>query len=463
MVICSVEFTPPQRTDGFAELVGDTVMYLSLAIIVGVAIWLYIHVQRLNRTGNLIEHRRQVETYPSVVSTLGVLGTFIGISIGLLGFETNNLSESIPKLLSGLKTAFFTSIAGMVASIVLSKKINSLYDGATGGQDDINGAANLICQSVNALSKQISVESEKRLKFYDVVSQSIQNIVSNIGKSNECVALLEKTNAAIKELSGGLERGISEVKDRMNDTNKLLGDKFDDFAVLLQKNNTEALVEVMRKVTEEFQSQMNALISRLVAENFEQLNNSVEQLNKWQVENKEMIQSLILQYKAMVDSFEQTSIVLAHVKDDTASMVGKGGKLAQLVKSLSEVIIEDEKFKSISNDLQQTAELSKSNMENFDQSTKTLNEWVRKQRDFAESVVALIGKLNELNEIKDYAGEFWKETKTGMNEAVNIIKRGSDDLNTQLNGLDEKFYARLSTTLRNLDTCIQAIVDKNSR
>lgn len=444
-------------------MVGDTVMYLSLAIIVGVAIWLYIHVQRLNRTGNLIEHRRQVETYPSVVSTLGVLGTFIGISIGLLGFETNNLSESIPKLLSGLKTAFFTSIAGMVASIILSKKINSLYDGATGGQDDINGAANLICQSVNALSKQISVESEKRLKFYDVVSQSIQNIVSNIGKSNECVALLEKTNAAIKELSGGLERGISEVKDRMNDTNKLLGDKFDDFAVLLQKNNTEALVEVMRKVTEEFQSQMNALISRLVAENFEQLNNSVEQLNKWQVENKEMIQSLILQYKEMVDSFEQTSIVLSQVKDDTASMVGKGGKLAQLVKSLSEVIIEDEKFKSISNDLQQTAELSKSNMESFDQSTKTLNEWVRKQRDFAESVVALIGKLNELNEIKDYAGEFWKETKTGMNEAVNIIKRGSDDLNTQLNGLDEKFYARLSTTLRNLDTCIQAIVDKNSR
>ncbi len=438
-------------------------MYLSLAIIVGVAIWLYIHVQRLNRTGNLIEHRRQVETYPSVVSTLGVLGTFIGISIGLLGFETNNLSESIPKLLSGLKTAFFTSIAGMVASIILSKKINSLYDGATGGQDDINGAANLICQSINALSEQISVESEKRLKFYDVVSQSIQNIVSNIGKSNECVALLEKTNTAIKELSGGLERGISEVKDRMRDTNKLLGDKFDDFAVLLQKNNTEALVEVMRKVTEEFQSQMNALISRLVAENFEQLNNSVEQLNKWQVENKEMIQSLILQYKAMVDSFEQTSIVLAHVKDDTASMVGKGGKLAQLVKSLSEVIIEDEKFKSISNDLQQTAELSKSNMESFDQSTKTLNEWVRKQRDFAESVVALIGKLNELNEIKDYAGEFWKETKTGMNEAVNIIKRGSDDLNTQLNGLDEKFYARLSTTLRNLDTCIQAIVDKNSR
>ena len=83
--------------------------------------------------------------------------------------------------------------------------------------------------------------------------------------------------------------------------------KFDDFSVLLQKNNTEALVEVMKKVTEEFQSQMNALISKLVTENFEQLNNSVEKLNKWQIENKEMIQSLTSQYKEMTINFEQTS------------------------------------------------------------------------------------------------------------------------------------------------------------
>ena len=94
---------------------------------------------------------------------------------------------------------------------------------------------------------------------------------------------------------------------------------------------------------------------------------------------------------------------------------------------------------------------------------KRLNDWVKKQRDFTESVVALIEKLNELNAIKDYAGEFWKETKTGMNEAVSIIRRGSDDLNTQINGLDEKFYATLSTTLRNLDTCSQAIMDKNTK
>ena len=273
--------------------------------------------------------------------------------------------------------------------------------------------------------------------------------------------LLQKINT--EELSEELRKGIAEIKVQMNDTNQLLSDKFDDFSVLLQKNNTEALVEVMKKVTEEFQSQINALISKLVTENFEQLNNSVEKLNIWQMENKEMIQSLTSQYKEMTINFEQASTTLTHVKEDTESMVGSGGKLSKLVKALNEVIIEDEKFKSISADLQQTAELSKTNMESFDQSTKKLNDWVKKQRDFTESVVALIEKLNELNAIKDYAGEFWKETKTGMNEAVSIIRRGSDDLNTQINGLDEKFYARLSTTLRNLDACIQAIMDKNTK
>ena len=70
-------------------------MYLFIAIIIGVAIGLYIHVQRLKKQGNLINNRRQVEMFPSLVSTLGVLGTFIGISIGLLNFNPDELEKSM--------------------------------------------------------------------------------------------------------------------------------------------------------------------------------------------------------------------------------------------------------------------------------------------------------------------------------------------------------------------------------
>ena len=83
----------------------------------------------------------------------------------------------------------------------------------------------------------------------------------------------------------------------MDKTNSLLERKFDEFTELLKKSNTEALVEVMKEVTAEFQKQMDALISKLIQENFDQLNKSVERLNQWQQENKEMIASLTKQYK----------------------------------------------------------------------------------------------------------------------------------------------------------------------
>lgn len=60
----------------------------------------------------------------------------------------------------------------------------------------------------------------------------------------------------------------------------------------------------MKQLTTEFQKQMNGLIQRLVQENFEQLNKSVERLNSWQQENKNMIASLIQQYKDMETDFE---------------------------------------------------------------------------------------------------------------------------------------------------------------
>ena len=176
-------------------------MYLFIVIIIGVAIGLYIHVQRLKKQDNLINNRRQVEMYPSLVSTLGVLGTFIGISIGLLNFNPDELEKSIPELLSGLKTAFFTSIAGMVSSLVLSKVINKLYDKETDGHSDINDAANLICKSVKALEEKISLNASNRSQYYDTMSSNLQSIASEIGNLRECTALISKNNDLLENLS----------------------------------------------------------------------------------------------------------------------------------------------------------------------------------------------------------------------------------------------------------------------
>ena len=478
-------------------------------------------VVKFKKSDRLIANRRVVEYFPTFVSTLGVLGTFYGITVGLLAFDTGDLDKSIPGLLDGLKTAFFTSLAGMIGSMILSAFIGRQQDKNDGGVSDINQAAGAICQAVQQMSalnaeaigalKQQLVEQESdRKAFYrtmgdvmdsvkksqSAIAETLSSIKTSQGSvtsaleatvsQTQAIQSVQKSSGEIAEfthhvpeildvLSGmsGTQDGINEQVQKLKDildaevdqidksmdkTNQLLERKFDEFTELLKKSNTEALVEVMKNVTAEFQKQMDTLISKLIQENFDQLNQSVERLNQWQEENKEMIASLTQQYKEMATNFEATSTSLDRVKDDTQSLVSEGGKLRQIVDALNEVIVNDEKFIKTADHLQKTAELSQSNMESFDVSTKALNEWVRKQRNFVDGVTMLIEKLNELNKIKDYNEQFWAGTKRSLEEGVGILNKGSQTLRSSLTDIDRQFYARLNTTLAELDTCIQAMI-----
>lgn len=529
--------------------------WICLGIIIAAFVVCLLCVFRFKKSDKLLEHRRIIEYFPTFVSTLGVLGTFFGITMGLIAFDSGDLDKSIPGLLDGLKTAFFTSLAGMVGSMILSAVIGHKQDEKDGGVSDINQAAGTICKAVQEMSEitkstiqelatQMKEQEADRKAFYRTVGdilaelktsqtltvgtlQGVKTGIDNASSALDSLAIIQRSQStaieSIKETSaamvssiGNLEEataeqtqsiksvqkssdeisefthhvpeildvlsGMSGTQDSINDqvqklkdildaevdqiersmdkTNELLERKFDEFTELLKKSNTEALVEVMKKVTEEFQKQMNALINKLIQENFDQLNKSVERLNQWQQENKEMIASLTRQYKEMADNFEATSSSLDRVKDDTQSLVSEGGKLRQIVDALNEVIVQDEKFIKTAEHLQKTAELSHSNMESFDESTKALNEWVRKQRNFVDGVQLLIQKLEDISKIKDYNDQFWKGTRQQMEEGVNIISKGTKTLNDQLTSLDQSFYRRLGATLAELDNCITKMVEQ---
>ena len=129
-----------------------------------------------------------------------------------------------------------------------------------------------------------------------------------------------------------------------------------------------------------------------------------------------MISRLTAQYKEMADSFSGTSTTLSKVEVDTKNLVSDGGKLRQLIDTLNKVIIEDKQFVEISKNLTDTVTLTKDNMQMFDQSTRVLNEWIRKQRNFVDGVTLLVQKLEELNKIRDYNEAFWKDTKQKLEE-----------------------------------------------
>lgn len=528
-------------------MLNTYISYGSAIAIILAAIWAWQYISNRVKNGELLTKRKVIESLPTIISTLGVLGTFGGITWGLYNFNTSNINESIPTLLEGLKTAFFTSLAGMIGSLFLSNKVNRLYDEKEKGVSDINQAASQICNSVSQMSKDNAATIDKLTKLMDQQSQTqtafynsmgtlmsqiaqqmaaipqMQQAIANMEANTSTLSVLARSQeTSMKAISENMDNALLETRsngtllDKMNtslssqlattnsalssidenigemveatsglytttedmnteihtfskiirssidETNELLTRKFDEFSELLKKSNTESLVKVMEKVTEEFQKQMHDLISRLIKQNFDQLNQSVERLNKWQIENKEMIATLTAQYKAMADNFEKNSTTLTTVTNDTKQLVSDGGKLKQLINSLNQVLLEDKNFEKLTKQLLDSAKLTKDNMTEFEDSTRNLNEWVRKNRSFVEQVQLLINKLEELNKLRDYSQEFWRETKKGMEDGVNIIQRGSKALDSQLTNLDARFYTRLSTTLAELDKCIQAMVNGNN-
>lgn len=71
-----------------------------------------------------------LDLVPDVMTSLGILGTFVGLVWGMKSFDTSNfdvMTSSVSSLMEGIKVAFLTSIYGLVMSIAFSYSMNKAY------------------------------------------------------------------------------------------------------------------------------------------------------------------------------------------------------------------------------------------------------------------------------------------------------------------------------------------------
>jgi DNA repair exonuclease SbcCD ATPase subunit len=437
------------------------------------------------------------ESIPPVFPTLGIFCTALGITFGLSGFDTEKIQKSLPTLLEGLRLAFFATMAGIIGLIVF-QKINAIIQKQIDDdpnrpvkQTDELSAISALTFEVKELKNDNQKQIEKLIQSFGTdletkVSSKLSTLekeVINLQKAanenqkttteglnqinttsnNSRIELTEQFKNLREEQKATSEKAnknTDEIIKAMSENNKLTSKKFDEFSELLRKNNTEALVEVMKKATEQFNEQMSELINRLVKENFAELNNSVKSLNDWQKQNKEQVQKLTEQFQKTTEMFTISATTLKQVADNTKSLTDDDSKLSQLVAELKRVMIEDGKFQEITNKLTKTIETLESTTESFDETTSKLNEWVKTEKNFKEAAQILITKLEEF---RDFNGDVWDKYRKEMNKAVSIVKETSTRLGEDLENINSEFYERLNDTLANLDQCIQRFVPTNRR
>lgn len=437
------------------------------------------------------------ESIPPVFPTLGIFCTALGITIGIWDFNTTDIQGSIPELLKGLRLAFVATMAGIIGLIIfqkwnaiIQKQIDDNPNRPRKQTDELSAISELTF-AVQEMKKDNEKQIEKLIQSFEnnletKVSAKLSNLekeIFNLHKTttdnqkntserllqinattneskSEIVEQLRNLREEQKTTSEKANNNTDQIIKAMSENNKLTAKKFDEFSELLKQNNTEALVEVMKRTTEQFNSQMSELINRLVQENFAELNNSVKSLNDWQHQNKEQVQTLTEQFQKTTELFTISATTLKQVADNTKSLTDDDSKLNLIVEQLNKVMIEDGKFQEITNKLTATIETLEKTTDSFDETTSKLNDWVRTEKNFKEAAQILISKLEEF---RDFNGDVWDKYRKEMTKAVSIVKETSTRLGEDLDNINAEFYERLNDTLQNLDQCIQRFVPANRR
>lgn len=104
-------------------------------------------------------HSQLAEIIPSMLTSMGILGTFIGLMRGLSTLDMTNaakIMEGIPALINGMSYAFVTSIAGITCSLAF----NVLHRIAIGGTYKV---LDDFCETFRLLAMQRPLDSDVQL------------------------------------------------------------------------------------------------------------------------------------------------------------------------------------------------------------------------------------------------------------------------------------------------------------
>lgn len=394
---------------------------LSFAFSMAILGWLTISVVALfyrwvsgQQTGG-----RLITITPNGLATLGVLGTFTGILIGLLDFDVNNIDTSVPSLLEGLKIAFTTSIVGISSSIIF-RLLRAAFP-ASEGNNEITGAQLYeVLRSIRDDGRNASVRSQELLN-------ELRAAISSDGDSS-------------------LLTQIQKLRTTMQDGQADLIKEFRDFAKHMVENNQIAIVEALEQIIKDF----NNNLTEQFGENFKELNSAVFALVDWQDRYKEhvdVVESRIQEtIKATEHSAESLKIIEEHAGriPEAISTLGpvltdlKGqieilqGQLEAIADLRTKAI---EAFPVIESNLEAlTSGFAKSVDEAVTRSSKALEASEANQANLAVGYDKLLAGSNEAqaqfsSAISSAMSQMSEETSKSFEQHGQLIETGSKEAN----------------------------------
>ncbi|MCQ2436882.1 MAG: MotA/TolQ/ExbB proton channel family protein [Clostridia bacterium] len=183
------------------------------------------------------------DAVPSLLVSLGFLGTLLGLSSGLAGFNMTDAAaaqNSITVLIPGMKYAFMTSIFGVIGSVLFTLITRAVYGSTEATLRDFYGALSKYAKvlSVDPLT-QVAIYQQEQTALIQTIAKDLngtftENITrairdSSVPLQNE---LKNFMNVASRDQMRFLDAVVNRFVDRMDE---ISGDKIRAFGQTLDR------------------------------------------------------------------------------------------------------------------------------------------------------------------------------------------------------------------------------------
>lgn len=372
----------------------------------------------------------------NIASTIGVLGTFVGISIGLWKFNPNDITSSVPLLLSGMKIAFATSIIGMAASIFM--KYIALKNEDEENIDDIMELFNTMIaesrnvnntlienqkQTENVLNKVSEIWASHQENLTVELKSEILNLNNNtISKQEELIGEFKKLGECFTLLNSGVNNLLTwqeNYKETIENTTKEL----------------ETVIQTIHNADESIESISKN--SSLIKENNEKLSEVLKEINKTQNviidSNKSIIEISNTAKESIPQINEHFTNIDNRTKESTAYLQTLISENLNNIKSYLEKITEDVLSKTTQSIYENNRQFKYEISEHISQCKMLIYSLKDLIPDINEHLLSTQKRFNKtLIHFNEEVQNSFKENTYEINKQVQLLKENTANINNTL-------------------------------
>ena len=352
-------------------------------------------------------HKRLLEMAPDIFTSLGILGTFIGLVWGLKNFQPTDyevMTNSVSALVDGIKVAFLTSIYGVALSVVYTFGMKSGYSSMSQAmQDFLDRFHALVLPTAENESWNLLVSSQK----------------------TQTEAMKQMAEQFSVQMADSFEKVITPTFQKMNDS-----------LDVLTASVTKGQQDAIREILDSFLSEMHGSFQL----QFEDFNDALVELKKAQKDNTEYTSEL---YKTMSSQLSETFSKQERAMRDaiaeidemqskymkTADRIIRDNQMIQQLQKrdyekLAEHMHENEKasadlWKSCNESMRQYVDSAAEGMKTAADSNKISAELLREDKKLIESFETKLNEFTEsqkmVNSTLDEVRRLLSEIKTAKN------------------------------------------------